>query len=97
MDVTTVINGSDKTWWVNPLLFLSWILIRNTEVSDKLSLISTILAASFLLFGSVIDDEAGHCNTITSYKLGYWLWLASSLTMLIGNRTLKQKQTSADT
>ncbi|HAL82468.1 MAG TPA: hypothetical protein DCO83_09725, partial [Mucilaginibacter sp.] len=32
-----------------------------------------------------MDNEGGFYSEIISYKIGYWLWLASSLTMLIGN------------
>ncbi len=43
---------------------------------------------SFLLFDEVISDEAGNYSPITQYKLGYWLWVVSSLTMLIGSLLL---------
>ena len=44
-----------------------------------------MIALSFLFFSQIISDEAGNYSKITSYKLGYWLWVLSSLIMFAGN------------
>jgi hypothetical protein len=72
-----------------PLLWISWIFIkRNLKLSLICSIISPLVCLSFLLFNRIIDDEAGHYNEIIGYKMGYWLWLTSSLVMLTGNLIL---------
>jgi len=79
-------GGAAMTWLANPVLIASWALAnRNLWLSLTGSILATIISLSFLLFHHVLDNEAGHLNTIISYKAGYWLWLASSLTMLAGN------------
>lgn len=67
------------TWLANPVLFASWWFIsaRETVVSLILSIIALATAASFLLAGDVITNEAGIVRPITGYRIGYWLWLAS--------------------
>jgi hypothetical protein len=78
--------ASGFTWLANPILFYSWYK-RNTNHQASLvaSILSTVLACSFLFFKKVIVNEGGEENDITVYQLGYWLWLASSVSMLIGN------------
>lgn len=76
-------------WFVNPLLLIAWFTLRKKlKASMFLSMAAALLSLSFLLVGNIIDNEAGHHNQIVSYRLGYWLWLGSSLTMLIGTYTL---------
>ena len=79
-------SASSCTWLANPILFYSWYK-RNTDHKASLiaSIISTVLACSFLFFKKVIVNEGGEENDITVYQLGYWLWLASSTSMLTGN------------
>ncbi|MDB5133274.1 MAG: hypothetical protein JWR02_3023 [Mucilaginibacter sp.] len=79
-------SWAGATWLANPLLITSWILIkRNSKLSLITSLLASLIALSFLLFTKVLDNENGDLNEIISYKLGYWLWVSSSSTMLIGN------------
>ncbi len=78
-------GGAALCWLANPLLIFSWIFIKKNKVSSLLSLFSTLIALSFLLFDEIIDDEAGHYRKIVGYELGYWLWVCSNLAMLLGN------------
>lgn len=78
-------GGAALCWLANPLLILSWILIKNNKLSLILSLLSTLIAISFLLFDEIIDDEAGNYRKIVGYELGYWLWVSSNCIMLLGN------------
>lgn len=74
------------TWLANPLLLGAWIfLLRNPKISIFLSICSTLIAASFLLFDQIIDNENGQYKQIISYQAGYWLWLASHTLILIAN------------
>ncbi|TLX78361.1 hypothetical protein E9993_01395 [Labilibacter sediminis] len=85
--------GACITWLANPLMFISLIVLkRNRRLSSTLALISTLLILSFLLFNRVLATEAGHYREIKSYGTGYWLWLMSSLTILVGSYILYRKE-----
>ena len=60
---------------------------RHKKLQLTGSILSTILAVSFLLFNKIIVDDSG-LREILNYKAGYWLWLTSSLVMLLGNLTI---------
>lgn len=78
--------GVNWTWLANPLLLGAWIFIfRNPKISLLLSFSSTFLAAIFLMFGEILENENGQYRQIIAYKAGYWLWLASHVCMLIIN------------
>jgi len=85
-------GGAALCWVANPLLITSWILVKKSKTSLFLSLLSALIAMSFMLFDEVIDDEAGHYNRIIEYKVGYWLWVASHLTMFLGNLVIRKKE-----
>ena len=91
-----LLGGAGITWLANPLLLISWILAKK---SPKFSLLTSFLAVitslSFLLFSKIISDEAGNYSQIISYKLGYWLWVLSSVIMLGGNIWLYLSKKSA--
>jgi len=79
-------GGAALTWLANPFLLISWINFRrDNRLSLYTSLISTAICLTFLMFKNVIVDEAGHYEFITTYEAGYWLWVASSLSMLACN------------
>lgn len=74
------------SWLANPFLVTSWIAFSKNPGSSLItSLLASLLALSFLFFKEIMDNEGGYASSIISYKLGYWLWLSSCLTMLIGN------------
>jgi hypothetical protein len=83
-------GGAGLTWLANPLLWFCWIGRKNLNMSFYLSLFSTLISLSFMLFPTIMHNEAGHYSEITEYGLGYWLWVLSSLIMLSGN-TLRLK------
>jgi hypothetical protein len=85
-------GGAALCWLANPLLILSWALIKNNEISLIMSLLSTLIALSFLLFDKIIDSEAGHYNKIIGYEIGYWLWVCSNLVMLLGNILIRKNK-----
>lgn len=74
------------TWFANPLIFFSWLFfLKNVRVSFCLSLCSFILSISFLFFDNVITSEAPTFSKITSYEIGYWIWLLSILLIFLGS------------
>ncbi|MBI3235360.1 MAG: hypothetical protein HYZ42_15215 [Bacteroidetes bacterium] len=86
--------GATICWLANPLIIISFITLKYApKATIVISSLSTLLILSFLLFKYVISDEAGHYNEITAFKAGYFLWLASSLTILIGSIYLTPKLT----
>jgi hypothetical protein len=87
--------GATFTWLANPIILIALIILRdNKRIALVLSISSTILIVAFLLFDKVINNEAGHYNKITELKLGYWLWLLSSMTILIGSLIIIKKSKS---
>ncbi len=71
-------GGATIAWLANPLIFLSWIFFFiKPKVSLILSLVATLLSASFLCFNTIISSEETSYSTITERKAGYWLWLIS--------------------
>ena len=77
-------------WLANPLLFFSWRYIKRDPKNTLItSIASSILAISFLFFKRIVADEAGSYYHITGYRIGYWLWLTSVITMLVGNLLVK--------
>ncbi|WP_201575456.1 hypothetical protein [Psychrobacter sp. H8-1] len=80
------IGGNETlTWFANPLLILAWVFIKNRKLSFLLSLLSTSIALLFLVFDEVVITEAGHSSILIKYALGYWLWIGSHATMVLGN------------
>lgn len=72
-------------WLANPLLVACWLSFgKKPKVAMFLASGSFLLAFFFLLVNQVVADEGGNSRTITERKAGYWLWLASHFTMLLG-------------
>lgn len=89
--------GPGISWFANPLLVVSWILLLNNKI--KFSLISSSIAVlfslSFLLFDKIALDEAVNYGEILGYGAGYWLWLASCFTVFIGSVLINHNINSA--
>jgi hypothetical protein len=86
------------TWLANPLLLGAWIFIfRGPKISFILSLSSTLIAASFLLFDQIIDNENGQYKQIISYEAGYWLWLSSHVCLLMVNVWVRRSASLSST
>jgi hypothetical protein len=80
-----IMSVAGLTWYANPLIWAAWSLIKNKpSQAFVFSLLATLLSASFLLATSISDVQANVTTYITGYKIGYWLWLASMSTMLVG-------------
>ena len=75
-------------WFANPLIVYSWILVRRNALMNA-TFASLFAAALILVFLSrknmmLFGFEGDNQPAITGYGAGYWLWLASTLTMAIG-------------
>jgi hypothetical protein len=87
----TLTGGAGISWLANPLLILSWLLLRKSSSKTWIfALLATVLAILFLNFETIIKDEAGHYEQITNVGLGYWLWLTSCIVILVGSLTKRQ-------
>lgn len=67
------------------MLFISWASFKSAKDSalgTKTALLAILFILSFLLYRTVLMNEAGHFGSITGYGLGYWLWLSSAITTL---------------
>ena len=81
-------------WLANPILFIAWIFFKKKpKISLILCVISFLLMVSFLFVNEIIVNDGSTKGIILSYGLGYWLWILSSLVLVIGNLiTLKSKK-----
>ena len=79
--------GPGISWFANPLLIISWILLLNNKIKFSLilSFIAVLFCLSFLLFNKIALDEAVNYGEILGYGSGYWLWLTSCITMFMGS------------
>jgi len=64
---------------------LFWLNFVEKAVSLLFCFFAVIASSSFLLFTQIIINEAGHYGPITDRHLGYWLWLSSTIVMLMGS------------
>ncbi len=84
-----ILSGAGFSWIANPLLLVAWITLKKRlKLSMFLSMFAALLSLLFLLFDSVPDNENGGSHQIVSYGLGYWLWIGSTITMLVGTYAL---------
>ena len=73
-------------WLANPLLFASWFLLATSRhrAAFFVSLGALLFAMSFLLHSEVISSAAPTYSRIIGYGMGYWLWIASALILVVG-------------
>lgn len=80
-------DGGGIAWMANPLLFIAVFifLLKKIKISAVISLIAFGLTFCYLSVGEITVNEAGHKFPITGYGPGYFLWIASCFSLLIGN------------
>lgn len=78
--------GAGICWLANPFLIFSWIFQMSGSKKNSfiLAILALFFSLLFLLFGNVLVNEAGQHSEITSYGIGYWLWLGSCGINFIG-------------
>lgn len=77
-------------WLANPLIIIAWVLlIRDKKSAWIFGFIATISSLLFLVFPTVIENEAGTYSQITKIQLGYWLWLSSCFVTFLGSLVLR--------
>lgn len=81
-----IISLAGLTWYANPLIWAAWSQVNKKPKQALIfSLIATLISASFLLAGSISDVQPNVTSYITGYRIGYWLWLGSMVTTLVGS------------
>ncbi len=81
-----IMSLAGLTWYANPLLWVAWSLLNKQPKKAMIfSFIATITSAGFMLFNEITDITPGRSAFITEYRIGYWLWLASMVTMAAGS------------
>jgi hypothetical protein len=81
-----IMSVAGLTWYANPLIWAAWSQInKRPKQAFIFSLLATLVSASFLLATMISDVQANVTSYITEYRIGYWLWLASMVTTLIGS------------
>jgi hypothetical protein len=79
--------GASFSWLANPFYIASLIgVVRKKEnnLLFILSLVSFLLAISFLGVKSIIIDAGGRERSVISYGLGYWMWISAPFIMMVG-------------
>lgn len=79
--------GASFSWLANPFYIASLIGVINKKENNLLfilSLVSFVLAISFLGLKSIIVDAGGRDRLIISYGLGYWMWVSAPFIMMVG-------------
>ncbi|MFK3662721.1 hypothetical protein ACI2I2_19770 [Scandinavium sp. NPDC088450] len=80
--------GASFSWLANPFYIASLIgVIRGKEnnLLFILSLVSFLLAISFLGVKSIIIDTGGRERPVISYGLGFWMWISAPFIMMVGH------------
>jgi hypothetical protein len=73
-------------WLANPIYFTSLIFIFDHKPKGiYLSVLATLIALLFSTFDTVITSESGSYSAITSFGLGYKLWVSSFITLTVGS------------
>lgn len=73
------------SWYANPLLFCAWfsLSIQKYRIASILGAVAAWFSLSFLLAQNVAMNGAV-TDTVESYGLGYWFWVASILLAFAG-------------
>jgi hypothetical protein len=86
-------GGVMLTWLANPLIIVAWLIVRqHSKISLVCSAIATVLMLSFLCYKQIYNHQDEWTSDIIRYDLGYFLWLASGLSMILASASsLKAK------
>ena len=81
-------------WLANPFYYYSiFLLISGKKEALKFLVFSNLLALSFRAWNEILVSESGRNAEITSFELGYYLWLGSFIILLLGTFIEKRRIT----
>jgi hypothetical protein len=77
--------GAHLSWFANPLLFLSGILllVRRPAAAACFAAVALPLMLTALQIQETWVNEAGTKGPVSSYGLGFYLWIATAVTLLV--------------
>jgi hypothetical protein len=83
-------------WWANPVLFGSWLLIHKKKYKSAffMGAVALLLSLRFLVHDEIIVSERPTYESITSYGLGYWMWISASVTSMAAAAMALARQSS---
>lgn len=85
-------GGAAMAWLANPLLWLSWVIPFERRILKLSSAgLAMLFCLSFMYFDEIVKNEAGQYGKITSYAIGYWLWMSSMGFYFIANVVIGRK------
>ena len=84
-------NWAGLAWWANPAYFLAiiaYIRASESSIAKRNNVIPLCLGVLALLLGATSiyskgQDFSGSISTIIGFGIGFYLWMASFLTLLI--------------
>jgi hypothetical protein len=73
-------------WLANPTIGVAWLFFSQKRPGRSAALASLALAfmISFLFENKVASVYSENASSVAEYGLGYWLWVASASTFLLG-------------
>ena len=89
------ISIGNFSWIANPIYFLAlWNFSKNRLTKAILQCFSSfVLGISLTIFDTIAINESGALSKITSFEMGYWIWIScffcTFVTMLIYKWTVK--------
>jgi hypothetical protein len=91
--IALYMGGVMFTWLANPLILISWITIRRSpRTSNLCSITACILMFSFLYYKQIYNHQDEWTSDITKYGVGYYLWVLSGITMVVGNVYIESRR-----
>ncbi|ASK31616.1 hypothetical protein CEY12_16515 [Chryseobacterium sp. T16E-39] len=81
------LTGDGTAWLANPLFFIAgfFLLIKQVKISIVFSFFAICMSLYYLSAETITVNEAGTKSPIVSYGPGYYLWITSFLSLLIGS------------
>ncbi len=72
-------------WLANPLMAIAWIGLVSKSATTVLlcSAIATVLMLSTLANPRMVESTSGDASTIVHFGPGFWLWLASAISLVV--------------
>lgn len=80
------LSVTNLAWLANVALFIAWANLTSgiTRLGMAGAVLAPILATLPLMMPDIVSNEGGVPTRIDGYGAGYWLWLASTVVMLLG-------------
>jgi len=81
------LGGSTESliWSANPIyIFSLFLYLKNNRLSAIPGAVALVMAIGFSFFDTIMTSESGETSKITSFELGYKLWILSFAILFAG-------------